>query len=170
MPALRMLGRRWQVSTDVLPLFAIFSTCFYVLLLSYIIVAFFITVNVRGCNDSAVGRNYLATVCLFLTEYIVSMFTAVCITFIGLRGKRTDSKGPSNSVAKLHDSAPVPAQCRNIAQFCSALELPMHVAGTPLEASKRKIMVPFLYLQVLNWVIQLGVLGELPHAHALICF
>ncbi|DBA78708.1 TPA: hypothetical protein ACH3X1_008620 [Trebouxia sp. C0004] len=116
MPATRMLGRRWQVSTDVLPLFSIFSTCFYVLLLTYIVVAFFITVNVRGCNDSAVGRNYLATVCLFLTEYVVSMFTAVCITFIGLR-------------------------------------------GTPLEASKRKLMVPFLYLQVLNWVIQLGLLG-----------
>ncbi|KAL0018987.1 hypothetical protein WJX79_010040 [Trebouxia sp. C0005] len=116
MPATRMLGRRWQVSTDVLPLFAIVSTCFYVLLLIYIVVAFFITVNVRGCNDTAVGRQYLATVCLFLTEYVVSMFTALCITFIGLR-------------------------------------------GTPLEASKRKLMVPFLYLQVLNWVIQLGVLG-----------
>jgi len=157
MPALRLLGRRWQVSTDILPLFAIFSTCFYVLLLIYIVVAFFITVNVRGCNDSAVGRNYLATVCLFLTEYVVSMFTALCITFIGLRGKHTDSK---------RDQATL---CRETARFCSAMELLMRIAGTPLEASKRKIMVPFLYLQVLNWVVQLGVLGELPHAHALNC-
>lgn len=156
MPALRLLGRRWQVSTDILPLFAIFSTCFYVLLLIYIVVAFFITVNVRGCNDSAVGRNYLATVCLFLTEYVVSMFTALCITFIGLRGKHTDSK----------DQATL---SRETARFCSAMKLLMRSAGTPLEASKRKLMVPFLYLQVLNWVIQLGVLGEWPHAHASIC-
>ena len=157
MPAIRMLGRRWQVSTDVLPLFAIFSTCFYVLLLIYIVVAFFITVNVRGCNDSAVGRNYLATVCLFLTEYVVSMFTAVCITFIGLRGNYIDSKRDQATLS------------RETARFCSAMELLMRIAGTPLEASKRKIMVPFLYLQVLNWVVQLGVLGELPHAHALNC-
>lgn len=166
MPALRLLGRRWQVSTDILPVFAISSTCFYVLLLIYIVVAFFITVNVRGCNDSAVGRNYLATVCLFLTEYVVSMFTALCITFIGLRGKRT---GKQDQATLSRDSAPAYAHCRNTAQFCSALELPMHIAGTPLEASKRKLMVPFLHLQVLNWVIQLGVLGELPHAQALTC-
>lgn len=35
-----------------------------------------------------------------------------------------------------------------------------HPAGTPLEASKRKVMVPFLYLQVVNWVVQVGALGE----------
>ena len=114
MPALRLLGRRWQVSTDILPLFAIFSTCFYVLLLIYIVVAFFITVNVRGCNDSAVGRNYLATVCLFLTEYVVSMFTALCITFIGLRGKQA---GPGNSVSQnctiLLSHGTACAHCRN---------------------------------------------------------
>lgn len=87
MPATRMLGRRWQVSTDILPLFAIFSAAFYVLWIVYIVIAFFVTVDIRGCNDSGTGRNYLATVCLFLTEYVVSMLTAVCITIIGLRGQ-----------------------------------------------------------------------------------
>lgn len=87
MPATRMLGRRWQVSTDVLPLFALFSAFFYVLWLVYIIVAYFVTVNVHGCNDTGLGRYYLATVALFFTEYVVSMIVAVCIAAIGLRGK-----------------------------------------------------------------------------------
>lgn len=86
MPAMSLLGRRWQVSTDVLPLFAIFASFFYLLWIIYILVAFFITVDIQGCNNSGVGRKYLATVCLFFTEYVVSMFTAVCIAIIGLRG------------------------------------------------------------------------------------
>ena len=87
MPATSILRRPWQVSTDILPLFAIFSAAFYVLWIIYIVIAFFITVDIRGCNDSGIGRNYLATVCLFFTEYVVSMLTAVCITIIGLRGQ-----------------------------------------------------------------------------------
>ena len=88
MPALRFLGKRWQVSTDVLPLFAVFSAFSYAAWIIYTIVAYFITVDIHGCNDSGVGRNYLATVCLFLTEYVLSMVTAVCIAIIGFRGKQ----------------------------------------------------------------------------------
>lgn len=86
MPATYLLGRRWQVSTDVLPIFALFSVLFYMLWLIYIVVAFFLTVNIRGCNDSGVGRHYIAAVALFFTEYVLSMFVAVCIAVIGLRG------------------------------------------------------------------------------------
>ena len=87
MPAVTLFSRRWQISTDLLPLFALFAIAFYLLWFVYIIVAFFITVNIHGCNDSRVGRHYLATVCLFLTEYVVSLLTAVCIALIGLRGR-----------------------------------------------------------------------------------
>lgn len=81
-----MFRRRWQIATDVLPLFALFSAFFYVLWLVYIIVAYFITVDIRGCDNSGLGRHYLATVALFFAEYIVSLGVAVCIAAIGLRG------------------------------------------------------------------------------------
>lgn len=86
MPATRLFRRRWQIATDVLPLFALFSVFFYVLWLVYIVVAFFLTVDIHNCNDSGIGRNYVATVALFFTEYTVSMLVAVCIATIGLRG------------------------------------------------------------------------------------
>ena len=86
MPAVRLLGRRWQVSTDLLPLFALVAVIFYLCWFIYIVVAFFITVNVHGCNDTSVGRHYLAVVCLFFTEYVVSLLTALCILAIGLQG------------------------------------------------------------------------------------
>ena len=135
-----MLGKRWQVSTDVLPLFAIFSASLYALWLVYIVVAYFITVDIHGCNDTGTGRYYLATVTLFFTEYIVSMLVAVCITAIGLRG-----------IEMLFLALPsVPDSLYILLQT---------FAGTPLEASKRKMMIPFLYLQVVNWLMQLGCLG-----------
>lgn len=84
-----MLGRRWQVSTDVLPLFALFSALFYILWLVYIVVAFFLTVNIHGCNDSGIGRHYIAAVALFFTEYVLSMLVAVVIVVIGLRGRHS---------------------------------------------------------------------------------
>ena len=86
MPATRLFRRRWQIATDVLPLFALFSAFFYVLWLIYIVVSYFITVDIHRCNNSGLGRHYLATVALFFTEYIVSMVVAVCIATIGLRG------------------------------------------------------------------------------------
>lgn len=86
MPATLLFGRRWQIATDVLPLFALFSVFFYILWLVYIVVAFFLTVDIHHCNNSGIGRNYVATVALFFTEYTVSMVVALCITSIGLRG------------------------------------------------------------------------------------
>ena len=140
MPAVRLFRRRWQIATDVLPLFALFSVFLYILWLVYIVVAYFITVDVHHCDNSGLGRHYLATVALFFTEYILSMVVAVCIAAIGLRG--------SMGVSDWSHSTPTCIICYEI------------FAGTPLEASKRAIMIPFLYLQVLNWVTQLGCLGE----------
>ena len=47
---------------------------------------FLLTVDIHNCNDSGIGRNYVATVALFFTEYTVSMVVAVCIATIGSRG------------------------------------------------------------------------------------
>ena len=99
MPAVTLFGRRWQISTDLLPLFGLFAIALYLLWFVYIIVAFFITVDIHGCNDSRVGRHYLATVCLFLTEYVISLLTAVCITLIGLRGRHEDFVTKCRAVA-----------------------------------------------------------------------
>lgn len=134
-----MFRRRWQIATDVLPLFALFSAFTYVLWLVYIVVAYFITVDIHGCDNSGLGRYYLATVALFFTEYIVSMVVAVCIAAIGLRG----------TIGKFWWS-----YSTSTCIICYEVS-----AGTPLEASKREVMIPFLYLQVLNWVMQLGCLG-----------
>ena len=142
MPATRLFGRRWQVSTDVFPLLAIFSAFFYVLWLIYIVVAYFITVDIHGCNDPGLGRHYLATVTLFFTEYVCSLVVAVCIAAIGLVGNQ--------SVLVEDLQQPFLRPCKT----CCFVR-----AGTPLEASRRKIMIPFRYLQVFDWLVQLGCLG-----------
>ena len=146
MPATNFLGRRWQVPTDVLPFFAIFGAVIHIVWILYIAIAVFITANVTACDNTGVGRSYLSVVCLFFVLYVVSLFTEILMAVIGLRGK-------CSLVLRLH-----------LSQGCvkSAQDLSCH-PGTPLEASKRRWIQPFLYTQVINWTLQLGMLGMCQH-------
>ena len=87
MPATKFLGRRWQVPTDVLPFFSLFGLVLHAIWLLYIAVGVFITADVTACDNTGVGRNYLAVVCLFFVLYAISFFTEIAMTAIGLRGE-----------------------------------------------------------------------------------
>lgn len=88
MPATHFLRRRWQVPTDILPLFAIFGAVLHIVWILYIAIAVFITAKVTACNNTGVGRSYLSVVCLFFVLYTVSLITEVGMAAIGLRGAR----------------------------------------------------------------------------------
>ncbi len=86
MPAVRMFGRKWRVSSDFLPLFAGVGLLFHSIWVVFIIIWPFGITNVRKCNNLKAGRQFQAAVCLFFGLYVLSFFQELLITVIGLRG------------------------------------------------------------------------------------
>lgn len=86
MPAIRMFGRKWRVSSDFLPLFAGVGLLFHSIWVIFIIVWPFGITNVHKCNNFKAGRQFQAAVCLFFGLYVLSFFQELLITVIGLRG------------------------------------------------------------------------------------
>ncbi|KAL0048262.1 hypothetical protein WJX82_011336 [Trebouxia sp. C0006] len=86
MPAVRMFGRKWRVSSDFLPLFAGVGLLFHSAWVIFIIVWPFGITNVHKCNNFKAGRQFQAAVCLFFGLYVLSFVQELLITVIGLRG------------------------------------------------------------------------------------
>lgn len=86
MPAVRMFGRKWRVSSDFLPLFAGVGLLFHSIWVIFIIVWPFGITNVHKCNNFKAGRHFQAAVCLFFGLYVLSFVQELLITVIGLRG------------------------------------------------------------------------------------
>lgn len=86
MPAVRMFGRKWRVSSDFLPLFAGVGLLFHSIWVIFIIVWPFGITNVHKCNNFKAGRQFQAAVCLFFGLYVLSFVQELLITVIGLRG------------------------------------------------------------------------------------
>ncbi len=86
MPAVRMFGRKWRVSSDFLPLFAGVGLLFHSIWVVFVIIWPFGITNVHKCNNFKAGRQFQAAVCLFFGLYVLSFFQELLITVIGLRG------------------------------------------------------------------------------------
>ena len=149
MPAVRMFGRKWRVSSDFLPLFAGVGLLFHSIWVVFIIIWPFGITNVHKCNNFTAGRQFLAAVCLFFGLYVLSFFQELLITVIGLRG---DCCGTSLCMCTEYECS---------SRHMDGCKRSYYVAlGTPLETRKRRAMKPVLYTQLLNWVGQLGVVSE----------
>lgn len=146
MPAIRMAGHKWRVSSDFVPIFACISLVFHAAWVVFIIVWPFGITRVHKCDNSKAGREFLSSVWLFFILYVTSALQEILIIVIGLRG--THTKRCSNSI---FPKTPRPA----VTAASSCLAHP----GTPLETRKRKAMIPVLYTQTANWVGQIGAVG-----------
>ena len=160
MPAVRMFGRKWRVSSDFLPLFATVGLVFHFIWVIFIIVWPFGITHVHRCTDNKAGRQFLAAVCLFFGLYVLSFIQELLIVVIGLRGQ-----GSLHTFCKVclnwEKVFIIQHNKRSCKQPCDA---PL---GTPLETRKRRAMQPVLYTQILNWVGQLGVVSEYPYTSSL---
>ena len=87
MPAVRMFGRKWRVSSDFLPLFAGVGLVFHFFWVIFIIVWPFGITPVHRCDNTKAGRQFLASVSLFFILYVLSFIQELFITLIGLRGE-----------------------------------------------------------------------------------
>ncbi|KAA6427714.1 MAG: sn1-specific diacylglycerol lipase alpha, partial [Trebouxia sp. A1-2] len=92
MPAVRMFGRKWRVSSDFLPLFAGVGLLFHSIWVIFIIVWPFGITNVHKCNNFKAGRHFQAAVCLFFGLYVLSFVQELLITVIGLRGTPLETR------------------------------------------------------------------------------
>lgn len=88
MPAVRMFGRKWRVSSDFLPLFAGVGLVFHFCWVVFIIAWPFGVTKMRKCDNTTAGRHFLASVALFFILYVLSFIQELLITLIGLRGKK----------------------------------------------------------------------------------
>ena len=86
MPALRLAGHKWRVSSDFVPIFACVSLVFHVIWCVFIIVWPFGITKVHKCNNTKPGRQFLASVWLFFILYVTSAVQEILIIIIGLRG------------------------------------------------------------------------------------
>lgn len=89
MPAVRMFGRKWRVSSDFLPLFASVGLLFHFIWVIFIIIWPFGITHVHRCTNNKAGRQFLAAVCLFFGLYVLSFIQELLITVIGLRGQHS---------------------------------------------------------------------------------
>ena len=144
MPALRLAGHKWRVSSDFVPIFACVSLVFHVIWCVFIIVWPFGITKVHKCNNTKPGRQFLASVWLFFILYVTSAVQEILIIIIGLRG--------------------TPKLDRDVAADCkpcrrTRCKASVSHSGTPLETRKRKAMIPVLYTQTANWIAQIGAVG-----------
>ena len=86
MPAVRMFGRKWRVSSDFLPVFACVGLVFHFFWVIFIIVWPFGITPVRQCDNTKAGRQFLSSVALFFGLHVLSFIQELLITLIGLRG------------------------------------------------------------------------------------
>lgn len=141
MPALRLAGHKWRVSSDFVPIFAVFGLIFHVAWIILIIVWPYGITKVHKCNDSKPGREFLGAVSLLFVLYVLSALQETLIIVIGLQGQWLQGF---------------------CLRYLPATLLQVYRAwhsGTPLETRKRKAMIPVLYTQTANWIGQLGAVG-----------
>lgn len=86
MPAVRMFGRKWRVSSDFLPVFAGVGLVFHFFWVIFIVVWPFGITPVRECDNTKAGRQFLSSVALFFGPYVLSFIQELLILLIGLRG------------------------------------------------------------------------------------
>ena len=112
MPAVRMFGRKWRVSSDFLPVFAGIGLVFHFCWVIFIIVWPFGVTKVRKCDNTTAGRHFLASVALFFILYVLSFIQELLITLIGLRGE-TSGWFPARTTVH-HLSTVGKAECYNL--------------------------------------------------------
>ena len=125
-----------------------------------IIVFQFVLTRPMKCNNDYASRNYLATVILTFVAYSASFFTELAMIVVGLKGaspchvcRTTGSQ--LNLLMRCYQGTHTKAQNERV--WIYSLSCRVLRPGTPLEVSKRRLMMPLMNLQLFLWTFQLAV-------------
>lgn len=152
MPSLRLWGRQWHLASDALPLLGLALLLPSLALTVAYAVVLAAVHEPPGCSGSQACIRE-AVVWGTLAAAAAHVVGASAIVAVGTRG------GPRaahyRSAASLQACWPVALRSNVPGSFQEVVAGSRRAAGSPFEVSKRRLMVPLLYLQTTQWILWL---------------
>lgn len=88
MPAVRLWGRRWHFSSDVVPIPAAICGLFHAIWISFLLFGAIATGDWPSDCESRTGKQYMAVFIGLFGSFVISLVLEVLLFVHGLRGKQ----------------------------------------------------------------------------------